>query len=164
MRNRTILQQNLYFNRQFESVLVEADEMLELDPDTPYAWYWKGLAHAWLGDSSEALAAARRAVELGGDAPYVTSGLAFTHAVIGDAGQARDMLENAEQEGWPLVEIGLVYAWLPDLDRAFEYIDRAVQERPTALMYLNTDPGADPMRGDPRWAELQRRLAQPIDR
>ena len=95
--------------------------------------------------------------------PYLASGLAFAYAMAGESESAQRMLETAEQEGWPLVEIGLVYAWLPDLDKAFEFMERALDERPTALMYLNTDPAADPMREDSRWRDLQQKLQQPSD-
>lgn len=160
MRIREVLLQNLYFDRQWDAVLQEATKMLKLEPGAAYAWYWIAFAHSWLGDRDVALEASRKAIELGGDAPYLASGIAFAYAMAGESASARGMLETAEQEGWPLVEIGLVYAWLPDLDKAFEYMERALQERPTALQYLNTDPSADPMREDPRWHSLQQRLEQ----
>jgi len=150
MRIREMLLQNLYFNRQWQEVLQEANEMLELEPDSAFTWYWIGLAQNWLGNNEAALAASRRSLGLGGEVPYLASGLAFNYALAGEAELARDMLRTAEEDGWPLVEVGLVYAWLPDLDKAFEYMQRALEERPTALMYLNSDPGADPMRNDPR--------------
>ena len=163
MRNRDILLQNLYFGRKFENVIAEADEMLELESDAAYALYWKGMANAWLGNVEEAIAASSKAIDVGGNAPYLDSGLAFTYAVIGETMLAREMLATAEQDGWPLVEIGLAYAWLPDLDKAFEFINRALDERPTALLYLSTDPAADPLREDPRWAKLDKELQRPTD-
>ena len=163
MRNRDILLQNLYFGRKFENVIAEADAMLELESDAAYALYWKGMANAWLGNAEEAIAASSKAIDVGGNAPYLDSGLAFTYARIGETMLASEMLATAEEDGWPLVEIGLVYAWLPDLDKAFEFINRALDERPTALMYLSTDPAADPLREDPRWAKLDKELQRPTD-
>jgi TolB-like protein/Flp pilus assembly protein TadD len=163
MRNRDILLQNLYFGRKFENVIAEADEMLELESDAAYALYWKGMANAWLGNAEEAIAASAKAIDVGGNAPYLDSGLAFTYAKIGETMLAREMLVTAEQDGWPLVEIGLAYAWLGDLDKAFEFINRALDERPTALVYLSTDPAADPLREDPRWAKLDKELQRPND-
>jgi len=163
MRIREVLIQNLYFNRQWHAVLQEAQEMLELEPGAAYAWYWISFAHSWLGNKDTALKASRKALEIGGDTPYLASGLAFVYAMAGAHEPAREMLDMAEQDGWPLVEIGLAYAWLPDLDKAFDYMERALDERPTALMYLNTDPAADPMREDPRWQSLQQRLLKPAE-
>ena len=138
--------------------------MLELEPGTAFAWYWIAFSQNWMGNSELALEASQKAVQLGGDVPYLASGLAFAYAMAGEPASARGMLDTAEQDGWPLVEIGLVYAWLPDLDKAFEYMERAFVERPTALMYLSTDPAADPMRKDPRWHTLQQQLEQSTDR
>jgi len=164
MRIREVLLQNLYFDRQWDAVIQEATEMLELEPGTAFAWYWIAFSQNWMGNSELALEASQKAVQLGGDVPYLASGLAFAYAMAGEPASARGMLDTAEQDGWPLVEIGLVYAWLPDLDKAFEYMERAFVERPTALMYLSTDPAADPMRKDPRWHTLQQQLEQSTDR
>jgi hypothetical protein len=52
---------------------------------------------------------------------------------------------------------------LHDLDNAFTWLDKAYNERTEYLMYLPTDPLADPLRGDPRFAQLLHRLGlQPI--
>lgn len=161
MRMREVLIQNLYFNRDWAASIQEAREMLTLEPESAYAWYWIGLASAMAGDHDEAIAASSSAVELGGNAPYLASGLAFSHAVAGNVEIATSMLATAEEDGWPLVEIALVYSWLPDLDQAFAFVNRALDERPTSMMYLNTDPSADSMREDERWQALSQRLMQP---
>ncbi|HNP36241.1 MAG TPA: tetratricopeptide repeat protein [Woeseiaceae bacterium] len=163
MRIREILIQNLYFNRNWAEAVQEAREMLELEPDSAYAWYWIGLASAMAGNNDEAIAASKMAVDVGGNAPYLASGQAFTYAVAGEADLATGLLATAEEDGWPLVEIALVYAWLPDLDQAFAYVNRALDERPSSMMYLNTDPSADPMRKDERWQILAMRLQEPAD-
>lgn len=161
MRMREVLIQNFYFNRDWAAAIQEARKMLELEPDSAYAWYWTGLANAMAGNHDVAIAASKMAVEVGGNAPYLASGVAFTYAVAGETDIADGMLATAEEDGWPLVEIALVYAWLPDLDQAFAYVNRALDERPSSMMYLNTDPSADPMREDGRWQALSKRLQQP---
>ena len=72
-------------------------------------------------------------------------------------------IKSASGLGVPLVEIGLIYAWLPDLDKAFEFMNRALEERPTALMYLTSDPGAAPLHEDPRCGQLEQQFRQPVD-
>ncbi len=51
-----------------------------------------------------------------------------------------------------------MYGELGELDRAFEYLDRAYAEDPGSLTYFRADPSADPLRQDPRFAELMRKL------
>ena len=50
------------------------------------------------------------------------------------------------------------YAAVGDLDRAFACLERAYQARSAGLIYLHLDPGYEPLRGDPRYADLVRRI------
>jgi DNA-binding SARP family transcriptional activator/TolB-like protein/Tfp pilus assembly protein PilF len=57
--------------------------------------------------------------------------------------------------------VALVHAALGDRDRAFTWLDRAVQERTHWLLWLNRDRRWDPLRADPRFASLVRRVGLP---
>jgi hypothetical protein len=50
------------------------------------------------------------------------------------------------------------YAALGELDRAFALLERAYQARSSGLIYLHLDPGYEPLRKDPRYAELVGRI------
>jgi hypothetical protein len=50
------------------------------------------------------------------------------------------------------------YAALGDFDSAFASLERAFQTRSAGLIYLHLDPGYAPLRQDPRFAELVRRI------
>ena len=54
--------------------------------------------------------------------------------------------------------IGYVYAALGDFDRAFEWLNRSLDHYFTRLLFIKVDPRADPLRNDPRYAALVRRL------
>ncbi len=62
------------------------------------------------------------------------------------------------EQGSYLTEIAIVYGELGELDRAFEYLDRAYAEDPGTLTYMRADPSADSLQDDPRFAELMRKL------
>ena len=49
-------------------------------------------------------------------------------------------------------------AAIGNLDRAFESLERAYDARSAGLIYLHLDPGYDPLRGDPRYSELVKRI------
>ncbi len=51
-----------------------------------------------------------------------------------------------------------MYLGLGDKDKAFHYLDAAYQERIDRLVYLNVDPMADPIRSDPRFAQLMAKI------
>ena len=54
-----------------------------------------------------------------------------------------------------------VYIGLGDEDKAFEWLDKAYQERSNFVAYLKVFPIADPLRSDPRYADLLRRVGLP---
>ncbi len=58
----------------------------------------------------------------------------------------------------PLREVAFVYGALGDREPAFEYLDRAFEEEPASLYFLEVDPMAAPLRDDPRLDELLRKL------
>jgi TolB-like protein/Flp pilus assembly protein TadD len=158
VRIRVSLLQNLYFARSWDEVLAEAAEILQMEPDTAEAWYWIAFAESWKGNYAAVFPAAQKAVELDPDTPYLRAGLAYHYARSGQSDKAREMVTSPDALDWPLPEIGLVYGELGELDTAFEYMNRAIDEQPYGLFYLAVDPAADPLRGDPRWQDLVSRL------
>ena len=58
----------------------------------------------------------------------------------------------------PSTWIGTVLFGLGKSDEAFEYMDRALEERSTGLFYFRNSPWLEKFRADPRWASLERRI------
>jgi hypothetical protein len=54
--------------------------------------------------------------------------------------------------------IAVVWAGLGDRDRAFQWQDQAYDEDCEYLVYLPTEPIADPLRADPRFSQLLQKL------
>ena len=50
------------------------------------------------------------------------------------------------------------YAAIGEADRAFASLERAYQARSGGLIYLHLDPGYAPLRADPRFGDLVRRI------
>jgi len=158
LRIRESLLQNVYFSRDFATVEAEAKKLLELEPNAANTWYWLSLAQTMQGGHSEAEQSMLKAIEYDPGNPYYDVGLAFAYALAGRDKEALQILEQAEDKRFSLVEIALVHGVLGDMDRAFAYLDRAFEESPASLYYIAADPGADAMREDPRWQELLQRL------
>jgi len=57
--------------------------------------------------------------------------------------------------------IATFYADLGDKEQAFAWLNTAYQERDFLLISLNTNFRLDPVRSDPRFAELVRRVGLP---
>jgi serine/threonine-protein kinase len=58
-------------------------------------------------------------------------------------------------------QYGQIYAQMGDKDRAFAALDRAWEIRDSGLLRLKGDPYMDPLRGDPRFAALMKKLDYP---
>lgn len=54
-----------------------------------------------------------------------------------------------------------VYAWRGETDRAFQFLNRAVELHDASIMYLKFDPLLNSLRADPRWAALLKRVKLP---
>ena len=59
------------------------------------------------------------------------------------------------------VQVAQVYADLGDKDDAFQWLNTAYQDHDWLLIGLNTDVRLDPLRSDPRFADLVRKVGLP---
>jgi len=88
--------------------------------------------------------------------------LGYAHARLGERSQALRMLEQLEaaskQSYTPAFSFAVVYAGLGEKDQAFTWLEKAYGERTSRLGYLKVEPLWDPLRSDPRFAELVRRI------
>ena len=61
----------------------------------------------------------------------------------------------------PAVYFAGIYAGLGEKDQAFAWLDKAYTERDDRLIYLAVDPIVDPLRSDPRFGGMLKRLGLP---
>ncbi|MEE8446980.1 MAG: tetratricopeptide repeat protein, partial [Gemmatimonadota bacterium] len=158
MGNRLFLANSLMFTRDYEASIDESLRTLEREPENPFAYYILAAAYTLNGQHEEGLAAIRRSIELNPENLFGPTLLAWVYARAEQQDEALEALEQVEEQGPMLKELAIVYGELGELDRAFEYLDRAFAEDPGNLVYLRADPTADSLKDDPRFAELMRKL------
>jgi len=161
LQYRAMLAMVAELSRDYAAAEDQALRLLELDPDLPYGHYLLGYALSDQGRHEEAIAAMARASELDPGDLDVQAGRAFMYARAGDRKRALALADTVERQGGPLKELALVFGQLGDVDRAFEYLDRAYAVSPGELSLLRLDPSADPLRADPRFEALIDRLDRP---
>ena len=61
----------------------------------------------------------------------------------------------------PLVDFALVHVALGDAQQAIVALERAYEERMGIMVYLKVEPMWDPLRSDPRFQDLLRRMNFP---
>src|SRR5690606_41522739 len=113
-------------------------------------------------NSDEAIRALRTAVDISEQNPSLVLLLGYAYASGGKSAEARAILKNMDvptkgSTEYPF-ETALVDMALGDHDRTFEWLERAYGERAWQMGFLGVEPLVDPLRGDPRFADLLRRL------
>jgi serine/threonine-protein kinase len=154
-----------YYLHDYERALNQLNKTLELDPNYGLAYWYIGLVKEQQGAFTEALAALKRGDELLKDNLVVKADLAHALAVSGrmaDADEAlRSLLAVSRTRYVNPFEIGLVHIGLGHSDEAFQWLNRAYEERSDLVVYLRVDPRLDPVRSDPRFQEMVRRMNFP---
>ena len=146
------------FERKAEESEAQARRLLELEPDFSYGHYILAFALSEQGEHEAAIEAMERAVELEPEDLSTLIGLGFVHGRAGNRDRALELVAETEERGGSLKEIALVYGELGEIDRAFEYLDRAYAQDPAELNLIASDPSADPLRDDPRFETLLEKL------
>jgi TolB-like protein/Tfp pilus assembly protein PilF len=151
-----------YQARKFDLTIEQNAKSLELDPSYAVALVNTGRALQQKGMYPEAQAVFERLLAASPDNPALLAMAGYGDAIAGDRPGAEKIISRLKQLSAhsyvPSVYTALVYTGLRDKDRAFEWLNKAYAERCEYLVYLPTEPIADPLRNDPRFEELLKRV------
>jgi TolB-like protein/tetratricopeptide (TPR) repeat protein len=147
-----------YFSRQYDQALGVTQTVRGLKINLPDWNFLTGDIYAEKGAYAESI----REFIKSGDGPYSLGHLGNAYARAGQVDAAMktiSMLENhLRKDGVGRYEIALVYAGLGRKKEAFKWLEDSYTERDVGLLYLNVDPLLDPLRSDPRFDDLIRRV------
>jgi DNA-binding SARP family transcriptional activator/TolB-like protein len=152
----------LYHARRYDQMPAQNRHTWSLDADVARSFGGAPLAQAYreTGRYAESVAEYEALRARTGGLP--ATGLALTYTRMGREEDARAILAEREararETGTGAAGIARIYASLGEPDRAFEWLDRAFHTAPVTLIALKTDPALDPIRSDPRFGELLRRM------
>jgi TolB-like protein len=158
----TVLAETYYFGRAFDASIEEAQQVVKLHPDFLPAHYWLGSAYREKKMYPQAIETFLHARKVSGDYPFMVMAYGHTQALAGNAAEARAALQKLQQLAAtrfvPSLYPAAIHVGLGETDEAFRLLDLAFQERVDRLVYLNVDPMADPLRSDPRFAQLMAKI------
>ena len=135
---------------------------LELSPDLSQGWYQLGLVLLEKGKPKAALEAMQKEPAENWRLP----GLALAWHALGRSMESDAALNQATAKyaGTMAYQIAEAYAYRGEVDEAFAWLERAYRQRDSGLACcLKTDPLLKNVKGDPRYAELLRRMKLPED-
>jgi TolB-like protein/DNA-binding winged helix-turn-helix (wHTH) protein/Flp pilus assembly protein TadD len=153
----------LYFSRQYDRAIEQFRAVLDMEPNFPrahmltYVYVQKGLFAEALADIEK-----WRRIE---DSPWAWASMTYIYGRSGKPAQARRAMEKLEQlnrrRQIDPAPFFLAYVGLGDMDQAFAWLQKAYLAHSPALTALKVDPLYDPLRSDPRFEALLRRLGFP---
>ena len=153
----------LYYTRDYEAAVAQCRKALELDPRLPSAHWYLSRIHVARERHEEAMNAmiAGNAFAYGeGADPEMPSREAYR--TQGWTGYLRqDLKENLGRQsrtGGFALNIAVGYLRLGDKPMALDWLEKALDERSFRMGYLKVEPTWDPLRSEPRFQELLRRV------
>jgi serine/threonine protein kinase/Tfp pilus assembly protein PilF len=156
--------QQLYFARQFGPAIQQLKKTLELDPNFVLAQRALEAAYAQSGMYKEAIAERQRLLTLSGN-PDLAVAIGEDYRKSGYAGVLQGSLEGlkevSKERYVPPYHVAQIYARLVDKQQTLAWLEQAFNERDTQLTYMKVEPAFDEIRSDPRFQQLQQRLAMP---
>lgn len=152
----------LYYARDYDGAIEFAGKALELDPSSVAAHRLLSLAYGEKGNVADAIAENQIWGELSGGRVDALIGLAQCYARVGESAKVLQLLQGPEADesltGNQMRAIGLVYAAVGNRDAAFAWLEKGFEEKAEALGTLRVDPKADPLRSDPRFVPLMKKV------
>ena len=155
----------LYLASRFDEAIEQCRKTLELDPSFTPVHGTLGHVYAAKGMYREALAEYEKFATLSGGSSGSTAFVGYAHARLGQRSYAFRVLDQlraaSKQRYVPALSFAIVYVGLGEKEQAFMWLEKAYDERTNSLAYLKVTAWWDPLRSDPRFADLVRRIGLP---
>ncbi len=151
-----------YFARQYDQAIEQIKKALEINPNFVPAHFWLGQAFEQKGMFQEAIAEFQKAITLSKGSTYTVAALAHAYAVAGERVEAQKLLDQlkklSRRRYVSSYDIAEVHIGLGNKNLAFEWFQKAFDERARALIFLKVEPRLDIVRADPRFIALLKKM------
>ena len=153
------------FAGQYDQAIEQYQKTLKLDPNFVPVHSLLGRAYVQKGMYSEARNAFEKAIALSEGNPDYIAELGHLYAVGGKRNEALAKISELKQLSRRRyvspVGLALIHVGLGDKEQAFEWLEKAYEDRSAALVFLKRENRFDPLRGEPRFQDLLRRMNLP---
>ncbi len=152
----------LFYARRYDDAAQELRSVLAVTPDDAYALWILGFALIANHHPDEAVPVLQKGVAASDRSPAIVGLLIHAYAKAGrraDALRLLEELKRRKQTGYvPAAAFVKAYLGLGEYDQAFFWLEEAYKEESNLLQFLKVHPIFDPIRDDPRFADLVRRV------
>jgi len=157
------LGQAFYYTRQYDDAIEQEQKTLELDPNLGLARSFLASAYLQKSMRREAIDECEKHLIISQRHAWAIANLASVYAVAGRRADARKLLDElnelSKEKFVPADAMAQVYTALGEKAKAFEWLEEGYKRHSLGLggVGLIIDPAWDPLRSDPRFADLIRR-------
>jgi len=153
------------YTRQYKPAVDQLTKTLEMDPNYTVARRYLGLTYEQTGQHQEALKALQTALASVKQNSAIEAEVGHALAISNNKVEAQRVLDRllalSKERFVSSYDIAHIYVGLGDHDKAFFWLEKALNERDDLLVYLNADPRMDPLHSDPRFSRLVQRIGLP---
>jgi serine/threonine protein kinase/Flp pilus assembly protein TadD len=152
----------LYLARRYDQAVEGYRKTLEMDPNFFPAQRHVGMACVQLGQHQQAISEFQKALKLSPGDTFALGQLGHACALAGQKSEAiriLNALKERSRRGYvSAYDLAAVTTGLGDKDQALAWLEKAYQDRAQWLFYAKVEPWMDPLRSDPRFQDLLRRM------
>jgi len=151
-----------YFAREYDRGIEAGRKGLELDPNHVPSHLYLGWSYEAKGMYPEAIGQYQKCMALSPGATAFKSFLGHAYAVSGRRKEAEQVLDELKARSgrdyfFP-ARLAAIDVALGNNDEAFALLDKALEERDISVTFIKVEPQFDPVRSDPRFKDLLRRV------
>jgi tetratricopeptide (TPR) repeat protein len=150
----------LLIARRYDEAIQQSQKTMEMDPQFAVAHYQLGQALVQEHMYDKGIAEFQKAIGFSGGNKTFRSALAYAYATSGRRNEALEILNDLKtrlNNGFSNAsEIALIHVGLDEKDQALTWLEKAYGERFNPSVLLR--PCFDPLRSDPRFQDLLRRI------
>ncbi len=152
---------NLYM-RQYDQAKAQALKALKMEPNDEWAHLIAGWAYEQESMYEPAIDEFQKAIKVSDDDVMSNAALGHAYGVTGKKAQAQDVLAKliklSKQKYVSPYDTAIVCAGLGDKDQAFQWLEKAYQERTAVLVHVKWEPRFESLHSDPRFQNLLSRI------
>jgi len=150
------------YSRQYDLAAKASKEILKMAPDSPLGPVFRGEAELQKKSFKRALKDFEKGNRLAGPGGQYLPEIAHAQAVAGNRLEAQrilgELIQRSEKTYVSAYSCAYIFAGLGVKDRAFEYLEKAWEEKSNGMILLKVDPKLDSLRDDPRFDALLEKM------
>ena len=151
-----------FYARRYDDAIKHLLKTLDMDPNFQFALFAIGISYLGKAMYKEAIQSFQKLVILTGSSPFGESWLGYAYALSGQNDKALKTLDrlndiSVKKYVSPMYK-AIIYIGLGNKDQAFRYLEKAYEDRTFFLVFMKVAMWFDPLRSDPRFKALLKRM------